>query len=597
MTTYVFTNNANSVLAAPIASGDTTLTVTTGQGAIFPAPVGDEVFTVTLEDTLLGTREVVLVSARAGDSMTIARGQEGTTPQGFAQGAVVSHRLTAGALDWLASLSTPAVGGVIYRTPNSGDIQIITPGSAADQGIVVKGRAGQVASLQEWQNSAGTVLAKVAADGAMTLSAALQSLRVKTTQAGTEAVPSLLIGGDANGLRLFGSRFAVVVDNTDAAIFEPELQPVGSLDSLSIITKRLGDLLYFPITGGTMTSGLKLAADGAYVELNDTVGAQSPGYNKVRLAYNASEVTLKLYNDADALLATLLQTAVNASGATAHSLYVAGSVAARVDAAGTAAGATTTVMTREKGDARFAPIAHASDTNNPHAVTATQVTATGGVYATVQAAVNAVAAIAASYVSSFNSRTGAVVPLAADYAAHYLSLAGGTLTGFLTLNANGTNALHAVTKQQMEAADALKANLASPTFTGTLTAAIATFTSTLTASATALFSNIVRLGTSSLTSSTGISLPFTGASKKTLTLAHTTTITINNMTADQTVELWITKTTGGGTITWAVTGGTLKWKDNVAPTLTTTNNKVDLIVFVVAGDGSTVYGAHGGTFG
>jgi hypothetical protein len=48
-----------------------------------------------------------------------------------------------------------------------------------------------------------------------------------------------------------------------------------------------------------------------------------------------------------------------------------------------------------------------------------------------------------------------------------LNKAGGTLTGALTLSGDATGSLHATTKQQMDTADALKANIASPTFTGT----------------------------------------------------------------------------------------------------------------------------------
>jgi len=52
---------------------------------------------------------------------------------------------------------------------NSGKAVVMTP-AAASIGLVVKGAASQTANLQEWQNSAGTVLAKVDSNGDITLS-------------------------------------------------------------------------------------------------------------------------------------------------------------------------------------------------------------------------------------------------------------------------------------------------------------------------------------------------------------------------------------------------------------------------------------------
>lgn len=57
-------------------------------------------------------------------------------------------------------------------------------------------------------------------------------------------------------------------------------------------------------------------------------------------------------------------------------------------------------------------------------------------------------------------------PPTIDVATPYLPLAGGTLTGLLTLSGAPTSNLHAATKLYVDNADALKAPLASPLFTG-----------------------------------------------------------------------------------------------------------------------------------
>jgi hypothetical protein len=103
--TVLVTNNATSRLASSIASGATTLTVTTGEGAKYPSPAsGAEWFPVTLiKDT--GTLEIVRCTSRSGDVLTIQRAQEGTTAQAFAAGDRVELRMTAAAI---AELQLPA---------------------------------------------------------------------------------------------------------------------------------------------------------------------------------------------------------------------------------------------------------------------------------------------------------------------------------------------------------------------------------------------------------------------------------------------------------------------------------------------------------
>jgi hypothetical protein len=100
----LFSNNAVSLLAAPITSTATSLTVISGQGALFPTPTGDgsDYFLITLEDQLATIREIIKVTARSGDTLTFLlsdRGLEGTSARAWtsALGAetVVDHRITA----------------------------------------------------------------------------------------------------------------------------------------------------------------------------------------------------------------------------------------------------------------------------------------------------------------------------------------------------------------------------------------------------------------------------------------------------------------------------------------------------------------------
>jgi hypothetical protein len=81
MATQKFANNASAVLAASISSIDTTIQVASGFGSLFPSPGAGEFFLVALQNAA-GTLELVKISSRTGDNLTVAssgRGQEGTS--------------------------------------------------------------------------------------------------------------------------------------------------------------------------------------------------------------------------------------------------------------------------------------------------------------------------------------------------------------------------------------------------------------------------------------------------------------------------------------------------------------------------------------
>jgi hypothetical protein len=88
-------NNARGFLASAINDTGTTLTLTTGTGANFPDIGGSESFFATIVSTD-GTYEIVNVTARVGDVLTIARGAESTSPLSFNPGSLVELRVTVG---------------------------------------------------------------------------------------------------------------------------------------------------------------------------------------------------------------------------------------------------------------------------------------------------------------------------------------------------------------------------------------------------------------------------------------------------------------------------------------------------------------------
>jgi hypothetical protein len=98
----LFTNNATGTLAGSYTSGATAITLTAGQGAKFPSPAGGDWFMATIVDAS-NNIEIVKVTARAADTFTVVRGQEGTAARALGAGEKVELRVTAGALDAIKS--------------------------------------------------------------------------------------------------------------------------------------------------------------------------------------------------------------------------------------------------------------------------------------------------------------------------------------------------------------------------------------------------------------------------------------------------------------------------------------------------------------
>lgn len=98
MSNYQFSNNAITTLGSSLSSTALTATVASGTGNSFPTPAGSEFFTATLfaAGNTTGTpNEIVKVTARSGDTMTIVRAQEGTSAQNWNVGDTFANFATA----------------------------------------------------------------------------------------------------------------------------------------------------------------------------------------------------------------------------------------------------------------------------------------------------------------------------------------------------------------------------------------------------------------------------------------------------------------------------------------------------------------------
>ena len=114
MANIKFTNFARTALAVGVGSGDVTMSVTGGTGALFPALTAGQYFYAVLENAALD-REIVKVTARATDAFTVTRGQDGTTARAWVAGDIVSLRLNAAAIE-------EAVVGTLLGANNLSDV-------------------------------------------------------------------------------------------------------------------------------------------------------------------------------------------------------------------------------------------------------------------------------------------------------------------------------------------------------------------------------------------------------------------------------------------------------------------------------------------
>lgn len=92
-------NNAYSTILTGINSSVTTISLAVGEGSHFPTAsvASGNYFYVTLLDTS-NNLEVVKVTNRTNDTLTVTRGQDGTTARAFATGDRVELRVTAALL-------------------------------------------------------------------------------------------------------------------------------------------------------------------------------------------------------------------------------------------------------------------------------------------------------------------------------------------------------------------------------------------------------------------------------------------------------------------------------------------------------------------
>ena len=154
------TNNAFGTLNAGINSSVTTVVLAAGQGSLFPTLSAGDYFYATLIDTS-NNLEIVKVTARSTDTMTIVRGQDNTTARAYSTNDRFELRPTAALFNEKANdadvVATylPKAGGTM-----TGALNLVTAGFSG--GVRSTATTGDTAS--RWNISRNTSTGQAAKD-------------------------------------------------------------------------------------------------------------------------------------------------------------------------------------------------------------------------------------------------------------------------------------------------------------------------------------------------------------------------------------------------------------------------------------------------
>lgn len=96
---YLFVNDGQAALAGSISSSSTSISVVDGSSLPDPSPT--QVSTLVMKDDVGGKFEIMHLTDRASNTLTVERGREGTTAVGWGVGEIIRNAVTAGFLQKL----------------------------------------------------------------------------------------------------------------------------------------------------------------------------------------------------------------------------------------------------------------------------------------------------------------------------------------------------------------------------------------------------------------------------------------------------------------------------------------------------------------
>lgn len=270
--TLLAANNAQTVLAAGISASATSMTVNSGTGALFPAPsAGVSFFKLTLIDAATGQlTEIVHVTARSGDTMTIDRAQEGTTARAWSANDIAANMMTAGTLSYLltnfqpldATLSaiaalTGAANKLAYF--NGPDTAALTNLTSVGRDIISKSTIADILTYLGLVDSNGIV-------GRLINTQVFTASGTYTPTTGTKKIRVTLTGGGGGASGCQGTNTSQTVSGAGGGAGGTVIATITSLSSSYTVTIGAGgsgsSSSASGTAGGNSTFGALIASGG-----------------------------------------------------------------------------------------------------------------------------------------------------------------------------------------------------------------------------------------------------------------------------------------------------------------------------------------------
>ena len=277
--TIKFTNNAETLLStSSLGTGDTSVAV--DDGSVFPALSSGEFFYATLiRADALTTREIVKVTARSGNTLTIVRAQDNTSALTFSADDLIELRIVAATLESLKAADELTTGDAAVTLATSvGNITIDAQGNDTD--IILKGTDG---------SSDTTFLTIDGSDaGKATFNSEIVSGAVITSGAGLVIANAGNIGSasdtDAiaiasNGVVTFSQIPVLPADTIDSAHYVD-----GSIDTAHIANSQITNALMADdaIDSAEIADG---SIDTAHIADNQVTLAKMAGLARGKIIY------------------------------------------------------------------------------------------------------------------------------------------------------------------------------------------------------------------------------------------------------------------------------------------------------------------------
>ena len=213
-------NNAVSTLLAGITSGALSVSCQAGHGARFDSPGAGQIAKLTLYNSA-GLREIVHVTARSGDTLTIVRAQEGTTARAWNAIDGMEQTATAAFLNGLSQLDRTETITAVKTFSQSPIIPTPTPGDNTTKASSTAFVTGAITAAKVSPAFSGTPTAPTAAvtDDSTTLAttAHVKDLLIAAQPADFVPIANSTVA-DGHGLGVVPSRFSahLVCVTTDA---------------------------------------------------------------------------------------------------------------------------------------------------------------------------------------------------------------------------------------------------------------------------------------------------------------------------------------------------------------------------------------------